>query len=124
MQFPQQHKKLPFKYNIQIPREHDGIRRTEKRHIPYSVVKFDVESMGETRPAYQVLADFSEKNAPELTALGFHRERLTRFRKRYMWRSLSGRELSRFLEAQYAPAFRYGDNCIWNFLGGVKRNKR
>ena len=80
-------------------------------------MKFDVESMGETRPAYQVLADFSEKNAPELTALGFHRERLTRFRKRYMWRSLSGRELSRFLEAQYAPAFRYGDNCIWNFLG-------
>lgn len=95
----------------------------KKRHIPYSVVRFEVLSLGECRPKYQVLADFTRETADDLAALGFHRERLTHFRKRYLWRDLAGRELARFLEARYVPAYRNGENCIWNFLGGVKRRK-
>lgn len=95
-----------------------------RRGTPYSVVRFTIQSLGDTKVVYQILVDYTETLAAEFMRLGFHRERLTRFRNRYMWRPLTGRELARFLEARYSPVYHDGENMIWNFLGGVKRRFR
>lgn len=94
-----------------------------RRGTPYSVVRFTIRSMGDKKVVYQILVDYAETLAAEFMRLGFHRERLTRFRNRYMWRPLTGRELARFLEARYSPVYQDGENMIWNFLGGIKRRK-
>lgn len=91
--------------------------------IPYSVVQFTIQSMDDKKVAYQILVDYTEERAAEFMQLGFHRDRQKRFRKRYMWRPLTGRELARFLNARYVPIYRDGENMIWNFLGGIKRRK-
>lgn len=96
----------------------------KSRAIPYSVVRFTIQSLDDTKVVYQILVDYAETLAAEFMRLGFHRERLTRFRNRYMWRPLTGRELARFLEARYSPVYQDGENMIWNFLGGVKRRFR
>lgn len=96
----------------------------KRRGCPYSVVRFTVQSIGDTKAAYQILVDYSEERAADFAALGFRRERQTHFRKRYMWRNLTGRELSIFTRARYSPAYQDGENVIWNFLGGVKRFMR
>lgn len=93
----------------------------KSRGIPYSVVQFTIQSMDDKKVAYQILVDYTEERAAEFMQLGFHRDRQKRFRKRYMWRPLTGRELARFLNARYVPVYRDGENMIWNFLGGVKR---
>lgn len=93
----------------------------KSRAIPYSVVRFTIQSIDDKKVVHQILIDYTEDRAAEFMRLGFHRERLTRFRNRYMWRPLTGRELARFLEARYVPVYRDGENMIWNFLGGVKR---
>lgn len=95
----------------------------KRRGCPYSVVRFTVQSIGDTKAAYQILVDYSEERAADFAALGFRRERQTHFRKRYMWRPLTGRELTRFLNARYVPVYRDGESMIWNFLGGIKRRK-
>lgn len=92
-----------------------------RRGTPYSVVRFTIQSLDDKKVVYQILVDYTENLAVEFMRLGFHRERLTRFRNRYMWRPLTGRELASFLEARYVPVYRDGENMIWNFLGGVKR---
>lgn len=92
-----------------------------RRGTPYSVVRFTIQSLDDTKVVYQILVDYTENLAAEFMRLGFHRERLTRFRNRYMWRPLTGRELARFLEARYSPVYQDGENMIWNFGRGVKR---
>lgn len=94
-----------------------------RRGTPYSVVRFTIQSMDDKKVVYQILIDYTEDLAAEFMQMGFHRERLKRFRNRYMWRPLTGRELARFLEARYSPVYQDGENMIWNFLGGIKRRK-
>lgn len=97
------------------------LEELRRRGTPYSVVRFTIQSLDDTKVVYQILVDYTETLAAEFMRLGFHRDRLTRFRNRYMWRQLTGRELARFLEARYSPVYQDGENMIWNFLGGVKK---
>lgn len=52
----------------------------KKKHISYSVVRFEVLSLGECRPKYHELADLACETADELIILGFHRKRAARNR--------------------------------------------
>lgn len=93
----------------------------ELKETPYTVIAFAVWALTEKRVVYQLLVDYSAERAAEFMQMGFHRERLTRFRNRYMWRPLVGRELALFLRDRCRPSYVEQGFMAWNFNRGVRR---